>query len=140
MTLGMVTMLAAGASAAEEGAPSPAALVGTTWRAETIAGRPVMDTAASTLTFVSAEEVAGLGACNRYHGRWRLTDGRVEFGPLAATKRACAPALMDQETRFFTALQEANRLALDGPFLLLRGTIGEPTRLAPFTEPADSPR
>jgi heat shock protein HslJ len=138
--LAMFAMPGACASAAEEGAPSPAALVGTTWRAETIAGRPVMDIAASTLTFVSAEEVAGLGACNRYHGRWRVTGSQVEFGPLVATKRACPPALMEQEMRFFAALQEANRLTMDGPLLLLRGTIGEPTRLAPFTEPADPPR
>jgi heat shock protein HslJ len=141
MTLG-AGMIAAGCAGTEpEPAPPLAELVGTTWRAETIAGRPVMDDAASILTFVSAERVAGLAGCNRYSGSLRVADGRVAVGPLAATRMACAPALMDQESRFLATLGRAERITLDGPFLLLHA-IGdsEPTRLTRFTEPADPPR
>jgi heat shock protein HslJ len=141
MTLG-AGMIAAGCAGTEaEPAPPLAELVGATWRAETIAGRPVMDNAASTLTFVSAERVAGLAACNRYSGPLRIADGRVAVGPLAATRMACAPALMDQETRFLTTLERVERIRLDGPFLLLHATgDSEPTRLTRFTEPDHPPR
>ena len=37
----------------------------------------------------------------------------IAFGPLAATKMACAPAVMDQEAKFFAALDEARRWQLD---------------------------
>jgi heat shock protein HslJ len=43
-------------------------LAGTTWRAETIMGRPVIDSAASTITFEADGRVSGRGGCNRYFG------------------------------------------------------------------------
>jgi heat shock protein HslJ len=141
MTLGAGMVAAGCAGTAAEPTPPLAELIGTTWRAETIAGRPVMDNAASTLTFVSAEKIAGLAGCNRYSGPLRVEGGRVRVGPLAATRMACAPALMDQEARFLATLQRVERIARDRSFLLLRSTgDGEPTRLAGFTEPANPPR
>jgi heat shock protein HslJ len=49
---------------------------------------------------------------------------------------ACAEALMDQETRFFQALQSAERWTMDehGLLLIYSSGAGEPSRLAPFEE------
>jgi heat shock protein HslJ len=49
---------------------------------------------------------------------------------------ACAEALMDLETRFFQALQSAERWTIDEHGLLLIYSSGaeEPSRLAPFEE------
>jgi putative lipoprotein len=55
-----------GAKAADE--PTAPGLAGTTWRAETIMGRPVIDSAASTITFEADGRVSGRGGCNRYFG------------------------------------------------------------------------
>jgi heat shock protein HslJ len=129
-----VLMAGAGCTAADE--PDQPGLTGTTWRAETIMGRPVIDSSASTITFEADGRVHGRGGCNRYFGSGTADGEQLSFGPLGATKMACAPALMDQETRFFQALGSAERWRLDEHGLLLTHSAGaaEPSRFAPFEE------
>jgi heat shock protein HslJ len=121
-----------------EGAGEPAGvdLTGTTWRAETIMGRPVIDSSASTITFEADGRVHGGGGCNRYFGSGTMDGEQITFGALGSTKMACAPALMDQEARFFRALETAERWSLDEDGLLLIHSAGadQPSRLAPFEE------
>lgn len=45
--------------------------------------------------------------------------GGVKIGPLAGTRMACVPDLGTQETRYLEALQNAERLALEGNALLV---------------------
>jgi heat shock protein HslJ len=123
-----ILMAGAGSEAAE--------LTGTTWRAETIMGRPVVDDSASTVTFEADGRVQGRGGCNRYFGASTIEGERVSFGQLGSTRMACPPALMDQEARFFQALQTAERWTLDehGLLLVYSGGADEPSRFAPFEE------
>jgi putative lipoprotein len=74
----------------------------------------------STLTLTEAGEALGSGGCNNFRASYSLEGGGVRFGPIAATKRLCPPPQMEQETRFFAAL-EATRGARveDGTLLLL---------------------
>lgn len=60
----------------------------------------------------------------------------MSFGALGSTKMACAPALMEQEARFFQALRSAERWSVDEHGLLLIYAAGahEPSRFAPFEE------
>ena len=114
----------------------PAGLVGTSWRAQTIAGTPVAGGTESTLSFLPDGQVAGSGGCNRYAGHVDAKDGRLRLGPLASTMMACPPEQMGQEQRFLAALDGAVRLTRDGDLLVLEGPSGTaPTRLAPLTEP-----
>jgi heat shock protein HslJ len=126
------------AAAAGQAANDPAApdLTGTTWRAETIMGRPVIDYSASTISFEADGRVHGRGGCNRYFGSSTIDGARVSFGTFGATKMVCPPALMDQETRFFQALQSAERWSFDEHGLLLVYSSGadQPSRFAPFEE------
>jgi heat shock protein HslJ len=112
------------------------ALTGTAWLAETIMGRPVIDYSASTIAFEADGRVQGRGGCNRYFGTAAIDGERVSFGAMGATKMACVPALMDQETRFFQALASAERWSFDEHGLLLIHSAGadQPSRLAPFEE------
>lgn len=121
-------MAMTGAQAAE--------LTGTTWRAETIMGRPVIDLAASTLIIGADGQVHGSGGCNRYFGPVAIDGERIAFGNLGATQMACPEAIMDQEMRFFQALGSAERWALDDHGLLLLHSTGadEPSRFAPSEE------
>jgi hypothetical protein len=64
----LVAALMAGGSARAADEPATPALAGTTWRAETITGRPVLDSAASTITFEADGRVSGQGGCDRYFG------------------------------------------------------------------------
>jgi putative lipoprotein len=113
-----------------------AGLVGTSWRAETIVGRPVIDIAASTLTFETDGKVHGSGGCNRYFGPVNVDGERLAFGLLGATQMACPEAIMDQEMRFFEALGSAERWEVNEHGLLLVHSAGadEPSRFAPFEE------
>lgn len=129
----LVAMTAAAcATGPPKAGPLPPGLDGTSWRAVTITGLPVLEGVASTLSF-TGDGVAGQGACNRYRGPLVERDGRLRVGPLAATRMACAPEVMEQERRFLTALEQGERLERDGPALLLRSAgRAEPTRLLPL--------
>jgi heat shock protein HslJ len=117
------------------GEPAAPQLAGT-WRAETIMGRPVIDASASTITFEADGRVHGQGGCNRYFGSSTVDGEKLALGQLGATRMACPQALMDQETRFFQALQSAARWTIDEHGLLLIYSSGaaEPSRFAPFEE------
>lgn len=52
-------------------------------------------------------KVWGNGGCNRFFGRFKITDGKLYIGPLALTRRACAPAIMKSEQSFLRKLQAA---------------------------------
>jgi putative lipoprotein len=51
--------------------------------------------------------VSGRGGCNQYSGTVELEGASIIISHLISTKMACAPAQMDQETRFMSALQAA---------------------------------
>jgi heat shock protein HslJ len=103
----------------------PKNLGGTPWLLEDLAGRGVIDNSHVTLQFMADGKVAGSGGCNRYSGSVALRGPRIRFTPMASTMVACAPALMDQETRFFTALTQADTVAFDKTGALLIRVKGE---------------
>lgn len=102
------------------------ALVGVTWLVEDIRGGGVMDRAQTTIGFDERGGVHGSGGCNQFNGAAEVSGGALSFGPLAATRRACAEALMDQESKFFGALDAVKGYRFDGPFLLLTDAAGDP--------------
>jgi len=89
------------------------------WVLEDIGGTGVIDNARATLEFRDSARVAGRGWCNQFSGPVTVSGSTISFGPLAATRMACAQAVMDQETRYFKALAVAERYALEGPALLI---------------------
>jgi heat shock protein HslJ len=89
------------------------------WLLEDLGGRGVMDIVQTTLVFDGEGRVSGNGGCNRYTGSYTYDDGELTFGPLAGTKMMCPEAVMDQEDRFLEALDAVDRVAVDGPFLLI---------------------
>jgi heat shock protein HslJ len=129
-----IVMAGSGLSRADE--PDQVWLTGTTWRAETIMGRPVIDASASTITFEADGRVHGRGDCNRYFGSRTIDGEQVSFSALGSTKMACAPALMEQEARFFQALESAERWTIDEHgLLLIHSAVGDqPSRFAPSKE------
>lgn len=101
----------------EGAAPDP--LRGTSWLLEDIGGSGVIDNAQATLEFPQPGKVAGRGSCNRFFGTVDVTRESIAFGPLGSTRMACPEAVMNQEAKYLKALQDAERYALDGPFLLI---------------------
>ena len=131
-----LAILIAGAGCMSSQDPTTPALRGTSWRAETIMGRPVIDNSASTTTFEADGRVHGRGGCTRYFGSSTIEGERLSFGALGSTQMACAEALMDQEARFFQALQGAERWSVDerGLLLVYSTAAEEPSRFAPFED------
>jgi putative lipoprotein len=112
----MVDLMLTRAPAAGSG--SPPALAGV-WRLEDLAGTGVIDNALATLEFAEPGRISGRGSCNQFNGPVTVTGSAISFGPLVSTMMACAEAVMNQETRYLKALQDAERFVLEGPYLLI---------------------
>ena len=114
----------------EPGAPT--GLVGTAWRLEDLVGGGVIDNSMATLEFLDGGKIAGRASCNRFFGTVEISGSTLRFGALGSTKMACAAALMDQETKYLQALQNAERFQRDGQALLVfsRG-FDKPSRFLP---------
>jgi putative lipoprotein len=102
-------------------------LVGGTWVAEYIDEAGVIDDAQSTVVFGNDGRISGRGGCNSYGGTVDLKGAQIIVGELMSTKMACAPAVMDQETRFMAALQATRTYRMDeGNKLVLSDATGKP--------------
>jgi heat shock protein HslJ len=103
---------------------APDELVGSTWLVEDVEGGGVIDFLQSTLTFESAEKVAGMGGCNNFFGSVKIDGSMIEFGPLGATRKACGEAIDDQEFRFLQALEKVRSFEFDQGLLFLLDNDG----------------
>ncbi|MGH2523598.1 MAG: META domain-containing protein [Anaerolineales bacterium] len=131
--VGVVTlMLAACAPAATPPAasstdlpPVPAnALAGTAWNLVSFgapgAETPVVEGSTVTLEFQADGQATGSGGCNSYGGAYQAQDGALSFSAIASTKMACADeGMMQQEQRYFEALQSASGYELTGDQLAI---------------------
>lgn len=111
----------AGAAAASGG---EAALVGPTWVAEDIDGGGVIDYLQSHITFTAEGQAHGFGGCNNFTGRYRLDGATLEVGPLASTKKACPPAILNQEARFYEVLAKTRGYRFENDLLFLLDAQG----------------
>lgn len=121
---GAALAIALAACAPRPPAPAPRPvqvqdLLGTEWLAEDIGGAGVTDNSHSTLHFAAATQVDGDTGCNRFSGPLAADGDTIRIGPLASTRRACAPALMDQERRYLAALARASAWKRDNDLLIL---------------------
>jgi heat shock protein HslJ len=105
-------------------------LTGDEWAVEDIGGAGVIDIARTSMQFGEDGRVTGSGACNRYGASYTLTGEGLSIGPVMATKRGCVEAVMDQEDRFFTALDAVDRFEIDATGALVLFGGGEQLLLA----------
>ena len=118
--LAMVVVATVSAGCRTSGPPAPAPpLIGTSWRAEEIDGRGVLERVDSTLTFEGPRRIAGQAACNRYVGNAEFGEGTIRLEPAATTRMACRPGVEDQERRFLAALGAASVFRQESGKLLL---------------------
>ena len=79
------------------------------WLAEDVLGGGVIDNVETVLEIGAGGEVSGSSGCNRISGSAKINGDGIAFGPIAATRKACVPAVGDQEQKFFKALGAARR-------------------------------
>jgi heat shock protein HslJ len=105
------------------------AFTGTEWILEDLGGEGVVGRVETTIAFGDAGRVAGNAACNSYSGTARMTESKVKFGPLRTTRKMCPQAVMNQESKYLKALESAERIEIEGPYLLIHGrTSAKPLR------------
>src|SRR5262245_58259750 len=75
------------------------------WLAEDIAGGGVMDRLRTTMELAPDGRVTGFGGCNRFMGRAEIPGERTSFKPLASTRKACSPAVMEEGAKFHGAIE-----------------------------------
>ena len=88
-------------------------LVGGEWVVEDINGGGVIDNSRASLMFGEDGRVSGRGSCNNYNAGYTLTGEGLSFSRAAATLKACAPALMNQERKFFDTLAKVSGFSID---------------------------
>lgn len=101
----------------------PPALMGE-WLVQDIGGCGVLDNLQSTLRFGSNGAASGRGGCNHFTGSFTVSGGELRFGPLAATMKACIPAVADQEQKYFAALSAVRAARIESGVLILAAADG----------------
>jgi len=100
-------------------------LIGSQWLAVDISGVGVAGESHSTLRFAAPNQVDGNTGCNPFRGPLATEGASIRLGPLATTRRACTPELMDQERHYLMALAQASGMRLDGTELVLLDQSGQ---------------
>ncbi|WP_373001496.1 META domain-containing protein [Marinobacter sp.] len=95
---------------------------GAVWVVEDLAGAGIIDRSRITIEFLEGNRLAGRASCNRYTGTYELRGEGVGIGPVASTRMACAPALMNQEDRFLTLLKQVTEVQIGRQGELLLST------------------
>ena len=88
------------------------------WLVEDINHRGVIDMAQTTVQFNDDGKVSGSICVNRYTGTATIEDDALRFGPLATTRRAGPPAMMDQEQKFLQAIESVAAYQFGEPGIL----------------------
>ena len=98
--LSLLPLLALSACATTALGPN---IQGRDWRAQDLNGLPAVGDRPLTLR-LDGGQASGNSGCNSFTGTYKISEGKLEFGPLASTRMMCDAAVMEQETRFLSIL------------------------------------
>lgn len=106
------------------------------YQVEWIGERPLIDRSMLTLTLLDDQRAAGLAGCNNWSASYQLSGNTLSLQNIATTRKLCAPALMEQEQRFLTALARVQRWEFaEHQQLLLWPEQGAAIKLWPIEQP-----
>lgn len=91
-----------------------AELTGVYWRPTYVGPEAVPEDAGLWVQFEVDGSITGNAGCNSFFGSLTSTDAGVAVGPLGSTRRACPGAIMDRESAFLSALQQATIFEVGG--------------------------
>ena len=94
-------------------------LSGTTWRVESVKDVASIDIAKTRFSVDAEGRVSTTVGCNQMSGMATIAGTKVSFGPLASTRMACEPALMDLEQKYGIALEGTRSFQVEGTLLKL---------------------
>ncbi|MEO3472272.1 META domain-containing protein [Roseomonas sp. CAU 1739] len=94
------------------------------WVVEAIGATVLSGARRPDITFTDEHTAHGSSGCNRFMGGFTLEGATLQFDPVAGTRMACEPPLMEREQRFHAALEAVRGWRMDGAALLLTDTSG----------------
>jgi len=105
------------------------------WQLQSLDGQKTIDGTKVTLT-IRGDKITGTGGANRYFAGWVYADSKLTISPVGATKRMMMqPAgVMQQEQRYFTLLQTAQKVEIEGQILILTNNEGRRLEFIPQPE------
>jgi heat shock protein HslJ len=126
---------AAPASAPKDWPASNTPLRDTRWTLQTIEGTPAAASGSRGQAQLSlraaSQHLTGFAGCNTLSGRYIQRGTSLVLKPLATTRMACEPQVMQQETRFLQALATVDTYRVEGRQLsLLQGEVVKLTFVA----------
>ncbi|KAA0693853.1 META domain-containing protein [Halopseudomonas laoshanensis] len=106
---------------------------GVEWVVEDINEAGIIDRSHVTVNFGPDGLLYGQASCNNYRGEYALSGEGLTLSTAATTRKACAPALMQQEQRVLAALASLQRFDFteDGALILYAGAGQSLTARAP---------
>jgi len=98
----------------------PPGLIGGEWRIEDIGGRGVIDYSPARLRFNADGRLTGNASCNQLMARYTVENSSFSIEQAGTTRKACPPALMNQEQNLLALLQaiESYRIDATGALVL----------------------
>ena len=105
-------------------AVDPRPILDVTWTAEQVGGLAVTPDE-STLSIASDMRAGGRGGCNSYFTQAQISNDRLAFSPVAATRMACGETVMAREAVFFDGLNATRFWRLAGDRLELLDAGGK---------------
>ena len=115
-------------SAAAESMKPDVSLTNTYWKLVELNGAAVAPGEGKELHMIlkGEDQVAGYAGCNQFTGSMTVTGDGLSVGPIASTRRMCQD-VMEQESAFLQALENAQRYSIAGEDLAIEDANGEVT-------------
>ncbi|RDV36572.1 META domain-containing protein [Bradymonadaceae bacterium TMQ3] len=88
-------------------------LLGPEWVIEDIAGEGIIDSSHATLQFWRDGRFGGSASCNRVMGSYESEGEQLTMSPAGTTRRACVPALENQERKLLKLLSQVESFRID---------------------------
>jgi heat shock protein HslJ len=113
-------------------ATAATAITQQTWSLRSYAGPggtaiPVVNDTSVTARFTADGRLTGSGGCNQYSARYLVKDTLMVISATATTKMHCpGDGVMNQESRYYSLLEDAAALRIHDRVLTVYNTAGEP--------------
>lgn len=98
-----------------------ASITGVEWRPTLLGATEIAADSGMYVLFGVDGRIKGNAGCNNFSGSLKMREGNLSVGELAATRKMCSPEIMQNETAFMQALQDAHQFETGHDRLQLLG-------------------
>jgi len=107
-------------------------LASSMWTLVELPGATLVTGTEPTLDFQEGSKVGGRGSCNRFFGAVEVSGATIKFSDIGSTLMGCPEPIMNQEKRYFAALNSAEQFALgDSSLVIHYAGSRQPLRFVP---------